>query len=135
VTLGGQDGASGATQRYTLEVLAGDTVTCSTSANNGDADLYVRFGAEAETNPNSTNNACSSYSSTSNESCTTGGAPADDTMWAGVQAYTAYSNLSVTCTITPGTPGGCTDQGTSCSSDADCCGACSGGKPSSRVCL
>jgi hypothetical protein len=35
-----------------------------------------------------------------------------------------------------GGPGTCTQTGAACSNDADCCsGSCSGGKPSTRVCL
>ena len=78
---------TGNLQSYTLGtpvtglLPAGATVTCSTTGNHDDADLYLRFGAEAVPNPNSSVNQCASFSSTSNESCTTNPAPADDTMF------------------------------------------------------
>jgi Zn-dependent metalloprotease len=138
VPLSGQDAVTGNIQPYTLGVAAGDSVTCTTSCNNGDADLYLRFGAEAEPNPNSTNNECGSYSSNSNESCTTGAAPSANTLYAGVHAYAGYTDLTITCTIdgTSGGGGSCSVVGDSCTTGADCCsGRCSKGKPSSRVCL
>ena len=134
VPLGNQDGDLGNVQQYTLDVDAGKTVTCTTACNNGDADLYLRFGAEAEPNPSSSVNECGSYSSNSNESCTTGATPTADTLYAAVHAYAAFTNLTITCTSSGGGP--CADVGESCSVDSDCCsGSCSGGKPSSRVCL
>ncbi len=134
VALGGQDGAAGVTQAYTLGVASGDSVTCSTSCNNGDADLYLRFDGTPETNPNSTVNACGSYSSTSNESCTTGSASSAGTLNAAVQAYSAYTNLSITCTIGSGGPGGCSPAGASCSAGSECCSGSCKGKPGSKSC-
>ena len=134
VPLSGQDGIIGNIQQYTLEVAAGHTVTCTTSCNNGDADLYLRFGAEAEANPNSTNNACGSYSSNSNESCTTGAAPSADPLYGAVHAYTGYSNLTITCTDNGTNGGSCSAQGASCTTGTDCCSGSCGGKPGSRTC-
>ena len=123
---------TGVTQDYFLNgIVSGDTVTCSTSCNNGDADLYLRFGQAAETNPNSNNNACGSYTANSNESCTTGAASGNTSLWAAVQAYSGFSNLSLTCTVSGGS-GSCDPAGSPC---GNCCNGCSGGKPSSRVCL
>jgi vibriolysin len=103
----GQDGPTGNIQSYVLTVAEGDSVKCETAGSNGDADLYVRFGAEAETNPNSTANECASYSSNSNESCTTGATPANTTeLYATVHAYAGYTNLTVTCTIQTADSGG-----------------------------
>jgi vibriolysin len=134
VTLGSQSGDTGEIQQYTLDVASGSTVTCTTVCNNGDADLYLRFGADAEANPNSTVNECGSFSSNSNESCTTGPAPSATTLFAAVHAFTSYTNLSITCTS--GSGGSCTPNGGSCSTGSDCCsGNCSGGKPSTRVCF
>ena len=123
-------------QPYTLDVVAGDSVTCPTACNNGDADLYLRFGAEAEANPNSSVNECGSYSSNSNESCTTGAAPSADTLYAAVHAYAAYTDLTITCTISNTGGGECTlgQRGASCTTGADCCSASCGGKPGSRTC-
>ncbi len=136
--LSGQAGETGAIQHYFLEgVSAGKTITCSTSSNNGDADLYLRFNAEAETNPNSSNNECGSYSSNSNESCTTGAAPdagsGTSTLNAAVHAYSAYTNLSLICLINGG-GGSCAAKGSSCSLDSECCSGSCGGKPGSRTC-
>ncbi len=130
VPLGGQDADTGNIQSYTLDVDAGSTVTCTTSCNNGDADLYLRFGAEAEPNPSSSVNECGSYSSNSNESCTTGATPSADTLFATVHAYAGYTNLTITCTESTG--GSCDPAGSPC---GNCCNGCSGGKPSTRVCL
>jgi vibriolysin len=128
----GQSGATGAVQQYTLDVAAGDTVTCTTVCDNGDADLYLRFGAAAEADPNSTVNECGSYSSGSDESCVTGNAPSADTLYAAVHAFSAYTDLAITCT----SGGSCADVGESCSTGGDCCsGNCTGGKPSTRVCF
>jgi hypothetical protein len=135
VPLSGQDGITGNIQQYTLDVAAGDLVTCTTSCNNGDADLYLRFGAEAEVNPTSTNNECGSYSSNSNESCTTGAAPSADTLYGAVHAYAAYTNLTITCTTIDGSGGGsCYPKGNSCTTGADCCSGSCGGRPGSRTC-
>lgn len=135
--LTGQDGTTGGSdevqQYFLLGVAASETVTCTTSCNNGDADLYLRFGAEAEPNPSSANNECGSYSSTSNESCTTGPAPSATTLYAAVHAYASYTNLTITCTIN----GACSlgGPGDPCNNGGDCCsGSCSGGKPGTRTC-
>jgi Zn-dependent metalloprotease len=135
VPLSGQDAdVTGNIQPYTLGVAAGDSVTCTTSCNNGDADLYLRFGAEAEPNPNSTNNECGSYSSNSNESCTTGAAPSANTLYAGVHAYAGYTDLTITCTIDDASGGSCYPKGNSCTTGADCCSGSCGGRPGSRTC-
>jgi Zn-dependent metalloprotease len=136
VGLGGQDAATGNIQPYTLDVASGSTVTCTTSCNNGDADLYLRFGAEAEANPNSTVNECGSYSSTSNESCTTGAAPSATMLFAGVHAYAGYTNLTITCTETTGGGSVCTvgQAGDRCSSNSDCCSNSCKGRPGNKTC-
>jgi Zn-dependent metalloprotease len=130
----GQSLVTGQVQLYTLEVDASHSVTCQTSGNNGDADLYVRFGAEPETNPNSTNNACASYSSTSNESCTTGVTADADTLYAAVHAYGGYDNLSVTCSSTLAEQCLLSPKGASCETGAECCSGSCGGRPGRRTC-
>lgn len=134
VSLVGQEGNSGEIQQYVLSgVMAGKTVTCSTSCNNGDADLYLRFGAEAEANPDSTVNECGSYSSNSNESCTTSAAPNDNTtLYAAVHAWTSFNNLTITCSTSSG--GVCLARGESCTTGAECCSGSCGGKPGTRTC-
>ena len=134
--LNNQDADTGNIQQYTLDVASGSTVTCTTSCNNGDADLYLRFGADAEANPNSTLNECGSYSSNSNESCTTGAASSATTLFAGVHAYAGYTSLSITCTETEAAGGACTlaPAGASCSADDQCCSNSCKGKPGGKTC-
>ena len=137
IPLDNQDAATGNYQPYTLlNVAAGSTVTCTTSCNNGDADLYLRFGSEAEANPNSTVNACGSYTSTSNESCTTGAASEATTLFAGVHAYAGFTNLQITCTETENSGGVCTlaPVGASCSTNDQCCSNSCKGKPGNKTC-
>jgi len=134
VPLSGQSGNTGELQQYTLDVAADDSVTCTTSCNNGDADLYLRFGAEAEANPNSTNNECGSYSSNSNESCSAGPAQTADTLYAAVHAYATYTDLTITCTINAAVGGSCSVNGASCATGTDCCSGSCGGRPGSKTC-
>ena len=131
-----QSGATGEIQQYIINgVEAGQTVTCATSCNNGDADLYLRFGAEAEANPNSTNNECGSYSADSNEACTTDSALSNDTtLYGAVHAFSAYSNLTISCSVNSADNGICLTQGSSCTTGSECCSGSCGGKPGSRTC-
>jgi vibriolysin len=75
ITVTGLAGNTGDVKHFqmaiTLSGLSQRRMTCTTSGSNGDADLYIRFGAEAIPNWNDSNNACASYSSSSNEQCTT----------------------------------------------------------------
>jgi len=139
VTLTGQDSNASNYQTYFLAtVAAGDAVTCTTAGNDGDADLYVRFGADPVADPYSTANDCASYSSTSSETCTTGATDTDATLYALVHAYQAYTNLSITCkSLTPTGPN-CTDApydlGCACTVDNDCTSnKCKGG-PGAKTC-
>ncbi len=136
VPLGGQDATTGEIQQYTLDVAEGSTVTCSTTCNNGDADLYLRFDADAEANPNSTVNECGSYSSNSNESCTTGVTPSATTLFAGVHAYAGYTDLSIICTETEANGGSCPlkPAGESCTANDECCSNNCKGKPGNKTC-
>jgi serine protease len=59
----------GVAKHYYVDVTAGQTVSCWTNGLNRDADLYLLFGVTAVRDSTSTKNACSSYSGTSNESC------------------------------------------------------------------
>ena len=100
-TVTNQEAMEGAMTQYTMPILEGSTVECSTEGDNGDADLYVRFGLEVPSpNPSSTDDyACvSKEEEDSNESCTTGPALSGGTIaYAGVFAYDSYTNLRVTC--------------------------------------
>ncbi|BAJ00611.1 M4 family metallopeptidase [Shewanella violacea] len=133
-----KDGEIGDIQYYLLSgVNSGETVTCTTSCDNGDADLYLRFNGLAETNPNSGLNECGSYSTNSNESCTTGAASSDgSTLNAAVHGFSAYTNLSLTCTISSNNGGSCPllDLGSSCTSNSQCCSDKCKGKPGSKTC-
>jgi len=95
-----QAGMQGELHQYTMPIREGWTISCFTKCNNGDADLFVRFGAEVPfPNPfGSDDYACVSLEVGSNEGCTTGPAPSGGTMaYAGVFAYNSYTNLQVTC--------------------------------------
>jgi len=131
-SLSGQSGDTGVVQQYTLSVSSGDTVTCATACNNGDADLYLRFGAEAVPDSRSSVNECGSYSLNSNEQCATGSAPGDTTLYAAVHAYKAYTDLTITCTISGG--GVCSPSGTACSSGSECCSDKCKGMPGRKSC-
>ncbi len=85
-------------QQYYMDIVAGQTVSCSTNGPNGDADLYLRLGSEAIPDPDFTGNACSSISEFSNESCSTGAASGSTRVYAAVHAYTAFSGLTLQCT-------------------------------------
>lgn len=133
VTLAGQDSNASTYQFYTLDVVAGSTVKCTTAASNGDADLYLRFGENPDADPNSTTNECGSYTTTSNESCTTkSAATSDTTLNALVHAYSPYTSLSITCTST--VAGACSSKGDSCQDSPCCAPFVCGGRPGNRVC-
>jgi vibriolysin len=136
-SLNNEEGPTGEIQQYYLSgVGLGETVTCTTSCNNGDADLYLRFNEEAEANPNSLVNECGSWSATSNEACTTGAASSGETtLYAAIHAYSGYTSLSLTCTVnTPSS--GCTSGvfGDPCAADAECCSFNCGGNPKNSRC-
>lgn len=97
-TFANQIGTKGELHQYTMHIGEGSTITCSTKCNNGDADLFLRFGAVAIPNFYSEYNACTSGNVGSNESCTTGRAPSGGTLvYVGVHAYESYTGLKVTC--------------------------------------
>jgi vibriolysin len=136
VSLEGLAGPKGEIQQYYLLVGLGETVTCTTSGNNGDADLYLRFGAKAEAHPDSRVNECGSYTPESNEACTTGAASSvGTTLYAAIHAYDCYNNLILTCTVNAPSSG-CTKGAfrDSCTVNADCCSNNCGGNPRNRKC-
>ncbi|MCE9670401.1 M4 family metallopeptidase [Myxococcus stipitatus] len=100
----GLAGSSGNKKYFTLEVPAGQTtLKFETTGGTGDADLYVRYGNA----PNSSTYDCRPYSSGNAESCSFTN-PQAGTWYVMVNAYTAYSGLSLTGTYGggsgPGTP-------------------------------
>lgn len=104
VPVTGLSGSSGNKKYYTLEVPAGaSTLSFTTNGGTGDADLYVRFGAV----PNSGTYDCRPYASGNSETCSFTN-PQAGTWYVMVNAYTAYSGLTLTGTHSggggPGTP-------------------------------
>ena len=109
---------AGGLQQYTMTIGQGSSVSCSIGADNGDADLYVKFGSEAIPNPNSPDNNCASFSSNSIEGCTTGNADTAGTMvYAAVHAYTGYEKLTISCTENTPSTGSCPF----CPNGDECC--------------
>jgi vibriolysin len=101
VAVTGLSGSSGNKKYYTLEVPAGQTsLKFETTGGTGDADLYVRFGSV----PNSGTYDCRPYAGGNAETCTFNN-PAAGTWYVMVNAYSAYSGLSLKGTYT-GTGGG-----------------------------
>lgn len=94
--------ATDGVQNYLMyNVAAGEKVQCTTSGDNGDADLYVRFGSPADPDPYSWLNECASYGSDSNEACTTSAASEHTVAYAAVHAWAGFSGLTVKCVILP----------------------------------
>ena len=129
VTLSGQDGFFDEVQHYSLETAAGGKVTCVTEADNGDADLFIRFVNLAD--PWGANE-CSSISFTSNEVCTTATAAQEDTTtYVEIKAYLSYYDLSITCfttSTTTTTSTSTTSTSTTTSTNTPPDGQCSGGE-------
>lgn len=94
---GAVDNLSAATDqwnRFTMQVPAGmTTLEVRISGGTGDADLYVRFGAQPQLN----NWDCRPYQWGNNEVCTITN-PAAGTWYFGVHAYEAYSGVRLEAT-------------------------------------
>ena len=77
--------------RYTWTIPEGVTqMTIRTSGGSGDADLYVKFGSQPETNSYD----CRPYQNGNSEVCTFG-APASGTWPIGIRAYSSYSGVTL----------------------------------------
>lgn len=99
VAVTGLSGAVNTTRDYTLVVPSGATqLSFALSGGTGDADLYVRRGSQAT----SSSNDCSSAGGTNAESCAFA-SPTAATYYVRVQAYRAYSGLSLVGNYTAGT--------------------------------
>jgi hypothetical protein len=85
----------GVYRHFTINLRAGDTLTCSTSSWYGDADLYIRFGNYASTSAYN----CRSWTSSSNEFCEVV-ATGTTTAYVAVYAYKEYAALALQCRIT-----------------------------------
>ncbi len=78
---------------YTMDVAAGQTATISIAGGSGDADLYVRAGA----NPTTSKYNCRPYKAGNNETCTFTPSSAT-TYYIKVRAYRTYSGVTLTGT-------------------------------------
>ncbi|HZI04866.1 MAG TPA: trypsin-like serine protease [Archangium sp.] len=88
-------GASGSWQHFPITVPAGSTsLTVKQFNGTGDADLYVRSGSQ----PTTTAYNCRPYLSGNTETCTISN-PVAGTWYVSVQAYSAYSGVSLTATV------------------------------------
>ncbi|MCV2364465.1 pre-peptidase C-terminal domain-containing protein [Paucibacter sp. DJ1R-11] len=97
VPLANQSAATGSWTYYAITLpSAASKLTVTLQGGNGDADLFVQKTAK----PSTSSYACKSDGSTSNESCAIT-APAAATYIVGVQAYAAYSGVTITATVTP----------------------------------
>ncbi len=77
--------------RYTWTIPEGVTqMTIRTSGGSGDADLYVKFGSQPETNSYD----CRPYQNGNSEGCTFD-APASGTWHIGIRAYSSYSGVTL----------------------------------------
>lgn len=84
-------GSRGSWKRYTWDVPAGvTTLTVSISGGSGDADLYMNFGSQTQTNVYD----CRPYLNGNNETCTFTN-PSAGTWHIGIRAYSTYSNVTM----------------------------------------
>ncbi len=89
--LTGLSGSRGSWDRYTWTIPEGVTqMTISTAGGSGDADLYVKFGSQPQTNSYD----CRPYQNGNNEVCTFD-APAAGTWHIGIRAYSTYSGVTL----------------------------------------
>jgi hypothetical protein len=129
-----QQAPGSSTRNYKLAggVTAGETVTCSLSRGEGDADLFVRFGKQASV-ANAKANACHSKTSGPDEQCTTPAATKTQPTYVAVSTRGGFSNLTITCRRKRK----CSVKGRRCRTSKDCCSKdleCAGPTPGSRVC-
>ena len=85
-------GSTGNWQYFTADVPTGmSSLTVTMSGGSGDADLYLRRGAQPTTSVYD----CRPYRTGNSESCSVTN-PADDVYHVGIRAYSTYSGVSVT---------------------------------------
>jgi subtilase family serine protease len=102
VALTGQAAAKGAQLAYTVVVPAGATnLVIASSGGTGDADLYTKFGSA----PTLTSYDCRPYVTGNAESCTVA-APQAGTYYVMLNAYAAFSGVSIKASWTVGSGGG-----------------------------
>jgi hypothetical protein len=90
------------TKSFTLAIEPGARVTCSTTADSGDADLYIRFDAEPD--HLGEDHICSSITDLSEETCIARDPGGAFVLWALVEAYTSVDNLAIICSTTLPSP-------------------------------
>jgi vibriolysin len=103
VLLSGQSAARGQVLHFALrEVQFGETVRCTLTGSNGNADLYMRLHDFALVDRMSPANSCYSAANGSNDTCTTKVIDRDNsTVYAAVVASSAFTNLSIRCARNP----------------------------------
>ena len=90
-TLTGLSGSRRSWTRYTWDVPAGvQTMSVQISGGSGDADLYMRFGAQ----PSTTSYDCRPFLNGSDEICTFNN-PAPGTWHIGLRGYTSFSGVTL----------------------------------------
>lgn len=95
-------GSQGSSAFYTLEVPVGATdLSFGMSGGSGDADMYVRFGAQ----PTTSTYDCRPYQSGNNESCPIP-SPQVGTYHVMLRGYSAYSGVSLSGSYQGGSSGG-----------------------------
>jgi serine protease len=91
----GLSGAQAGWTRFTVTVPQGTaSFTVVTQGGSGDADLYVRYGAE----PSARYFDCRPYTDGNAETCSFANPPAG-TWYVGVRGYAAFSGLSIRATL------------------------------------
>lgn len=102
VALSGQSGATGAQAFYKIDVPAGQTsLTITISGGTGDADMYTKFGAR----PTLSTYDCRPYKTGNAETCTVTN-PAAGSYYVMLNAYSAYSGVTIKATYSGGGGGG-----------------------------
>ncbi len=82
---------------FTIDVPeCANTLNVSISGGTGDADMYVRFGAQ----PNTNDYACRPYKTGNTENCVLPN-PQAGTWYIGLKAFKAFSGLNLTANATP----------------------------------
>jgi len=102
VTVSNLAASTGAELYYTLDVPAGATdLSFSMNGGSGDADLYVRFGAQ----PTTSTYDCRPYQTGNTETCTISNVQAG-TYHVMVRAYSSFSGVNLTGSFTEPSSGG-----------------------------
>lgn len=102
VALTGQSAATNAQLTYTVVIPAGATnLVIAASGGTGDADLYVKFGSA----PTLSSYDCRPYQYGNDESCTAA-SPQVGTYYVMLNAYQAFSGVTIKATWTTGSGGG-----------------------------